>query len=83
MTLNADEVYKAGLQLDLDERAVLVRRLLASLHAEDETSQPEVDAAWRDEIGSRVDDILNGEVELVSTEESRARVRALLTELHT
>lgn len=78
MVLTADEVYRAGLELDLDERTMVAHRLLASL--EDDASPSEIDEAWRDEIGSRVDDILNGRVELVSAEESRARVKAVLVE---
>ncbi|MFT4011093.1 MAG: addiction module protein [Nocardioidaceae bacterium] len=81
MALKADEVYQAGLELDLDERTVVAHRLLASLHPDDDASHPEVDAAWRDEIGTRVDDILDGSVELVSAEESHARIEALLAEL--
>lgn len=82
MAQQADEVYRAGLELDLDERTIVAHRLLASLHPEDAEAQPEVDSAWLEEIDSRVDDILAGEVELVSAEESRARVQALLAELH-
>jgi putative addiction module component (TIGR02574 family) len=78
MALRADEVYRAGLELDLDERTVVAHRLLASL--EDEASPSEIDAAWREEIGSRVDDVLNGRVELVTAEQSRARVKAVLAE---
>ena len=82
MAQKADEVYRAGLELDLDERTIVAHRLLASLHPEDAEAQREVDAAWREEVGSRIDDILAGKVELVSAEESRARVQALLAELH-
>lgn len=81
MALKADEVYAAGLKLDLDERTVVAHRLLASLQPEEGSEQVEVDAAWREEIGSRVDDILNGKVELGSFEETRAKARALLDEL--
>jgi hypothetical protein len=82
MALKADEVYEAGLRLDLDERTVVAHRLLASLHPEDSADQSEVDASWHEEIGSRVDEILNGKVELGSFEETRAKARALLAESH-
>lgn len=81
MALKADEVYEAGLELDLDERTVVAHRLLASLHPEEDADQLAVDAVWREEIGSRVDAILNGKVELGSFEETRAKARALLDEL--
>lgn len=53
-------MYQAGLELDLDERTVVAHRLLANLRPEDDASESEIDDAWRDEIGSRVDEILNG-----------------------
>jgi hypothetical protein len=81
MALKADEVYEAGLELDLDERTLVAHRLLASLHPEEGVDQPEVGAAWRDEIGSRVDDILNGKVELGSFEQTRAKARVVLDNL--
>lgn len=81
MALKADEVYQAGLELDLDERTVVAHRLLASLHPEDGASQSEIDDAWRDEIGSRVDDILSGRVELSTFEQTRDKARALLDDL--
>lgn len=42
----------------------------------------EVDAAWSTEFRRRLDDIDSGRVALVSGEESDARVRALLADLH-
>ena len=81
MALDADEVYQAGLALDLDERAVVAHRLLASLHPEGDASQLEVDGAWRDEIGSRIHDVLNGRVEMGTFEQTRDKARALLGDL--
>jgi len=78
MTPKADEVYQAGLELDVDERTAVAHRLLASLHPERDAEEPGVDASWRREIGSRVDDILAGSVELTTFEETRAKARALL-----
>ncbi|HMS38131.1 MAG TPA: addiction module protein [Arachnia sp.] len=81
MALRAEDVYQAGLELDLDERTIVVHRLLASLHPGDGSSEAEIDAKWRDEVGARLDDILTGRVELVSFEETRAKTRALLNNL--
>ena len=61
--------------------AVWAHRLLASLHPHDDAPEPEIDADWRAEIGSRVDRILNGEIELGSFESTRAKARALLDDL--
>ncbi len=81
MAFKADEVYEAGLELELDERTVVAHRLLASLHSEESPDQSEIDADWLEQIGSRVDDIVNGKVELASFEEARAKARALLDDL--
>ena len=81
MALKADEVYEAGLELSRAERAVVAHRLLASLHPEQGADQREVDQVWQAEIGTRVDDILNDNVELGNFEETRAKARALLDDL--
>lgn len=81
MALKADEVYQAGLGLDLDERTIVAHRLLASLHPDDEATQPDTDEAWRSELGSRVDDVLSGDIELSTFEQTRAKARALLDDL--
>ncbi len=81
MTGSAEEVYKAGLELDLDERTIVAHRLLASLHPADDAPQGDIDAAWRGEIGARIDDILDGKVDLTSFEQTRAKARALLDDL--
>lgn len=83
MAGKSEAVYELGLALDVDERTVVAHRLLASVH--DEASDGDlvdVDTAWTDEIRRRIDEVERGEVQLVSGEESQARVRALLTELH-
>jgi hypothetical protein len=41
----------------------------------------EAEAAWHEEIARRVDDVVDGKVELVDAEDSRARVRALFDRL--
>lgn len=53
-----------------------------ALNADEGTgSQPEVDDAWRDEIASRIDDIVNNRVELISFEQTREKARALPSDL--
>ena len=64
-----------------EQRADLAHRLLLTLHEEDSgIDSDEIDDAWREEIGTRVDDILNGKVQLISGEETQARFRAMLAE---
>ena len=68
------DLIEAGLCLDADERAVVANTLFDSLHEPEAT----VDAAWADEIGRRVDEIVSGEVGLVDADEHYARLRAEL-----
>ncbi len=80
MSLPADEVYRAGLELDMDERAVVAHGLLASLHPEG-AAQAELDETWKSELRRRILEIEDGSIELVPGEESQARVRKLLADL--
>lgn len=66
MTLSASEFYEAGLALPPSVRKDVALRLLESIEAADQES---VDEAWNAEIGSRVDDILNGKVEMIPGEQ--------------
>lgn len=80
MSLPADEVYRAGLELDMDERAVVAHSLLASLHPEG-ADQADLDETWKAELRRRILEIEDGSIELVSGEESQDRVRKLLADL--
>jgi hypothetical protein len=66
---------------DLDERALVVHRLEQSLHPRGGANQSVVQSAWRDEISSRVDAILNGEVELVDADETYRLISAELADM--
>lgn len=66
MSLSASEFYEAGLALPPSVRKDVALRLLESIEVADQES---VDQAWSTEIGSRVDDILNGKVETISGEQ--------------
>lgn len=66
MTMSASEFYEAGLTLPPSVRKSVALRLLDSIEVAD---QETVDAAWTAEIGSRVDDIINGKVEMVPSEQ--------------
>lgn len=71
------EVERALLALPPQDRAAVVHAALVSLDggaAED--SQGEIDAAWRDEVAGRLDEVLNGTLELGSFEATRARFLA-------
>lgn len=73
MSLSASEFYEAGLALPPSEREVVALRLLASVEVAD---QDVVDAAWSDEIVSRVDDIVSGTVAPVPGERVFAELAA-------
>ena len=71
------EVERALLALPPHERAAVVHAALISLDGgANEDSQDELDAAWREEAGSRLDEVLDGSVELGSFEATRARFAA-------
>lgn len=74
-------VERALLALAPHDRAAVIHSGLLSLDSTD-ADQPAVDAAWHAEFRRRIDDIDSGNVTLVSAEESEARIRALLAELH-
>ncbi len=69
-----EEVVSAALSLSPEARAVLAEQLPASL----ETSQEEVDAAWRVEIERRVKEIEEGRVRLIPGGQVMSELRAQL-----
>ena len=73
MSLSASEFYEAGMNLPPWVRKDVALRLLESLEVFDDDS---VEEAWSAEIGSRVDDILTGEVETIPHAEVMARLAA-------
>lgn len=66
MSLSASEFYEAGLTLSPSVRKDVALRLLESIEVADQES---VDDAWTSEITLRVDDIVNGEVEMIPGEQ--------------
>ncbi|HXD61353.1 MAG TPA: addiction module protein [Lacisediminihabitans sp.] len=78
MTPKLADYVEAGYLLTPGERLEAARMLRLSVDQDADSHPTEVEAAWRDGIGSRVDDILAGKVELVDTDET---YRLLSTEL--
>lgn len=64
--MSASEFYEAGMALPPSVRKDLALRLLDSIEVADQES---IDEAWTAEIGSRVDDIVNGKVEMIAGEQ--------------
>ena len=78
MTSKLAESIEVGYSLTPGERLEAARMLRLSVDQDAESDSVEVDAAWRDEIGSRVDDILAGKVELVDADETYRMLSAEL-----
>lgn len=79
MSMSLPEVEKAMLALNEREIAALVHRGIQALdHDDDSVSQEEIDAAWRDELLRRIDDIESGKVKTIPGDEVFASVRAEL-----
>ncbi|MBL5972451.1 MAG: addiction module protein [Candidatus Leucobacter sulfamidivorax] len=78
MNAHVLEVERALLALNHHERAAVIHHGLQSLEDENsiEHDHAEVDAAWRSELRQRIDDIENGKVELLDTDEVFASIRA-------
>ena len=65
--------------LDRREQAAILQRGIRNLDTRSEDlPQDEVEAAWRDELSKRIDDIRSGAVELLDCDESHRQIRAQL-----
>ncbi len=73
------QVEEAFMALDRRERVAILQRGIRNLDTRSEDlSQAEVEAAWRDELSRRIDDIRSGAVELLDFDESHRQIRAEL-----
>lgn len=70
MTPELADYIEAGYLLTPDERLEAARMLRLSVDQDVDAIPADIDATWRDEIDSRVDDILAGKVELVDANET-------------
>jgi putative addiction module component (TIGR02574 family) len=75
MTHEAQELLQKALALPENERAELAGNLISSLDA---TVDPDVDAAWQQEVVRRLDEVQSGKVETISWEGVRQKGRTLL-----
>lgn len=64
---------QALLALEPRERAAVIRRGLLSLDDDEDAEARDRDAAWREEIMRRTDEILHDRIELGSFEQTHAR----------
>ena len=77
MTHDAQELLQKALTLRDKERAELAGNLIASLDA---IQDPDVDAAWQEEIAHRSHEVQSGQLKTVSWKSCRQKGRALLDE---
>jgi putative addiction module component (TIGR02574 family) len=75
MTHDTQELLQKALTLPDKERAELAGNLIASLDA---IQDPDVDAAWQQEIAHRLHEVQSGQVKTVSWESVQQKGRALL-----
>jgi putative addiction module component (TIGR02574 family) len=75
MTHDTQELLRKALTLPDKERAELAGNLIASLDA---VQDPDVDAAWQEEIARRLHEVESGEVKTVSWEAVQQKGRSLL-----
>ena len=73
--MNSKSIAQEALNLSLEDRAQLAQKLLLSL---DTLSEKEQDEVWLTEASRRARELDRGEVQPVSADEVRQKVRALL-----
>lgn len=79
MAMTMGSGRKAFMALDRREQAAILQRGIRNLDTRSEDlPQDEVEAAWRDELSKRIDDIRSGAVELLDFDESHRQIRAQL-----
>jgi len=72
MVITMEKVMDEALSLPVDARIGLVEKILKSLNL---PTRPEIDQLWAEEAERRVEEIDNGNVELLSGEEVFTRIR--------
>jgi putative addiction module component (TIGR02574 family) len=77
MTQEAAELFRKALALSEQERADLASTLIDSL---DTTVDENVEAAWQEEIASRIADLDSGKAKTIPWEEVRRRISSKLTD---
>lgn len=74
MPSTMNEVLAAALSLSTSERGLVAGRLIESL-------DEDVDEAWEEEIGRRLEQIDSGKVALIPWDEARRVIRGMVSEV--
>jgi len=75
MREEASELLRKALELTAGERAEVASSLIESL---DPIADEDVEAAWQEEIGRRLDNLRSGKVKSVPWNKVRGKARAIL-----
>jgi putative addiction module component (TIGR02574 family) len=75
MTHETEQLLQKALSLPDSERAELAGNLIASL---DTNIDPDVDAAWQEEVARRWDEVCSGKVSTIPWESVQRKARTLL-----
>jgi putative addiction module component (TIGR02574 family) len=75
LTPQVSEVLEKALALSTQDRCLIIDRLIESL--DNEPAEEGVEAAWSEEIKSRVEEIQSGKVEMIPGEEVDRRLARL------
>jgi putative addiction module component (TIGR02574 family) len=75
VTQETQKLLQKALALPENERAELAGTLMSSL---DTTIDPDVDAAWQQEVARRLDEVQSGDVKTIAWEEVQRKGRTLL-----
>ena len=78
MTGDLAEYVRAGYSLSPEQRLEAARLLRLSVDHDEAADPVDIDAAWRAEIGTRVDEIARGEIDLVDADETYQMLSAEL-----
>ena len=71
MARTLDEIFRQAAELPSSDRAELAGRLLDTLDGE---TDPNVEAAWAEEVERRIRQVDSGEVKLIPWEQVRAEL---------
>ena len=74
MPMTLDQIVEETRHLPSDVVAELVDRILVARHG---GIEPEVEAAWKNEVDRRIKEIEEGKVEGIPLEQSLARIRKI------
>ncbi len=72
MVVSAEKVYNQALDLPIDDRLILIDKLL---HSTNLPTQADIDQAWAKEVELRCKMLENGKAELIPGEETFEKIK--------